>query len=47
MPTPPRLHKPNATIILKIATNSKKYYKIWKKSFPLVYRACRDESIDI
>ena len=32
MPQPPRLHKPkDATIILKIVTNSKNYSEIWRK----------------
>ena len=29
-----------------IAVNSKTHSEIWKKSFPLVCRACRYESID-
>ena len=35
MPPPPRMHKPNATIILKIVVNSKNDSEIWKKAFHL------------
>ena len=33
MPPPPRMHKPNATIILKILVNSKKWLRNLKKAF--------------
>ena len=42
----PRMPKRNAIIILKSVVIRKKILK-FKKSFPLVCRACRDESIDI
>ena len=44
-----RMHKPNATIILKIVVNKirKMIPKFERKSFPLVCRACRVKSIDI
>ena len=47
MPPPPGMHKPNATIIfLKIVFISKTYSKFEKK-IPLVWRACRNKSIDV
>ena len=45
MPPPPRMHKPNATIILKIVTNSKNDSEIWKKSFPLVIELVESNSL--
>ena len=48
MPPPPRIHTPNATIIMQnFLVNSKNDFEIWRKNFPLVCRARRDESIDI
>ena len=44
------IHKHNATIKKKILTNSKndqEFEKTKQKSFQLVCRACRNESIDI
>ena len=46
MPPPPRMPKPNATFILKSVVIQKMIQK-FEKSFPLVCRGCRDESIDI
>ena len=47
-PAPPRMQKPNTTIIKKkLYLIRKMISKLKKKNFPLVCRACRDESIDI
>ena len=46
MPPPPRMPKPNVNIILKSVVIQKMIQKL-EKSFLLVCRACRDESINI
>ena len=46
MPPPYHVPKPNATFIIKSVVIQNMITKL-KKSFPLVCRACRDESIDI
>ena len=44
---PPRMHKPNATIILKKLQLIQKIIPKFEKSLPLVCWACQNESINI